>query len=65
MGLFRIRLASFLAGAGLVGAFAAYQLRQDIWSSHTLLMDQAKQGTAGLESRVAALEQKLASMEKQ
>eukprot|EP00192_Tetraselmis_astigmatica_P022894 CAMPEP_0117680244 /NCGR_PEP_ID=MMETSP0804-20121206/18245_1 /TAXON_ID=1074897 /ORGANISM="Tetraselmis astigmatica, Strain CCMP880" /LENGTH=64 /DNA_ID=CAMNT_0005489721 /DNA_START=144 /DNA_END=338 /DNA_ORIENTATION=+ len=64
MGLFRIRLSSFLAGAAVVGGYAVYQLRQDVWSSHQLLIGQAKDGTAALEARVAALEQKLAQVDK-
>lgn len=64
MSLFRVRLSSFLAGAAIVGGFAVYQLRQDVWSSHKILMDQAKGGCADLEGRVAALEQKLAALEK-
>ena len=38
--LLRVRLTSFLAGVALAGSAALYQLRQDIWDSHSILAAQ-------------------------
>ena len=39
--LLRVRVTSFLAGVALAGSAALYQLRKDIWDSHTILQSQA------------------------
>ena len=38
--LWRIRLTSFLAGVAVAGSASLYQLRQDIWDSHSILAEQ-------------------------
>ena len=38
--LLRARVVSFLAGLGVAGSFALFQLRQDVWESHKLLAEQ-------------------------
>ena len=48
MSLFSTRLSSFLAGAGLAGGFALYQLRTDLWESHSVLAKQVR-GVGGAE----------------
>ena len=42
MSLLSTRLSSFLAGAGLAGGFALYQLRTDLWESHSVLLKQVR-----------------------
>lgn len=64
MGLLRIRITSFLAGFGLGGGLALYQLKQDVANSHTVLYTQAEQFKTTVETRLALLENAL-SGEKQ
>ena len=40
--LLRARVVSFLAGLGVAGSFALFQLRQDVWESHKLLSEQVE-----------------------
>jgi hypothetical protein len=40
--LLRIRITSFLAGFGLAGGAALWQLRQDVQKSHEFLAEQAR-----------------------
>eukprot|EP00873_Tetraselmis_striata_P019779 jgi/Tetstr1/440043/TSEL_028402.t1 len=64
MGLFRIRLSSFMLGAAVTGAFAVYQLRQDLWSSHDVLLSQTQGSVQALEGRIATLEERIAKLDK-
>ena len=45
--LLRARVASFLAGAAIAGAFAFYQLRQDLVASQQVLLDQVRTPVLG------------------
>ena len=47
MSLLSTRISSFLAGAGLTGAYALYQLRNDLWESHALLAKQVRERKEG------------------
>ena len=40
--LLSARISSFLAGAAIAGAFAFYQLRQDLLASQQVLLDQVQ-----------------------
>lgn len=64
MSLFRIRLSSFMMGAAVTGAFAINQLRQDVLSTHDVLLSQTKGSMQALESRIAALEERIAKEDK-
>lgn len=46
--LLRIRLTAFLAGFGLAGGLALYQIRQDVQNSHDFLAAQVRLVSSGV-----------------
>jgi hypothetical protein len=43
--LLRTRVASFLSGVAVTGAYAVYELRKDLVEGHQLLVKQVRDGT--------------------
>jgi hypothetical protein len=54
--LMRARVASFLSGAAVAGAFFMFQLRRDVQDAQHALVEQIERHSSDLESRVKRLE---------
>eukprot|EP01018_Ginkgo_biloba_P019678 Gb_31488 [translate_table: standard] len=66
--VFRVRLASFFAGAACASAFGLYVLHGDYQASHHILSQQAKELYSSLDGRISELEklkQNVASSDQQ
>ena len=57
--LLRARITAFLAGFGVAGGGAMYQLRKDVWSSHEMIDARVKANGKDVDDKVQAMQKEI------